>query len=503
MRNRLPKIIVASLLASLAITGSASADTRVFSNADNIATADFDGSNAGIDAAHYPSEIKVAGLPGSITGVEVKLKGVGTSFPGDMEVLLVSPAGQTVVLMSDVSGRNPLSSTSIGFSDNAGQSLTASDPIPKDSFFKPTNLAGNEDVYPRPAPAGPYTATTMAAFNGAEPNGKWKLYVADDAPGDLSHVSQGWDLTLTTTGGKIFRDNSPVIGGDRVSSSTAPAPANPYPASLNVSGLSQKIERVTVTLHDVDIKAATDMDLLLVGPTGQSAVLMSDVGAANDLSNADVAYDDAAATPVGFGQPILEGAHTPSDSDIGGNPDEPLGVDVFPEPAPQQQPGGALQAFTNSDPNGQWRLFLTDDRHTDVNVVNGGWSLNFTLLPEKIEQPTPAPAPAPAPAPQPAPAPAPAPVPVKPAPVQLTGLGLKPSVFRVNKGTTVRFRLSRAAKVKLTVKGRRGSLTRPGKAGANQLAFKPRKLKPGRYVLVAKSISAGSKERVVRFRVRR
>jgi subtilisin-like proprotein convertase family protein len=500
MLNRTPKILLAALAATiavLALSSSAMADIRTFSNTDNIRPAD--PASGGIDPVHYPSEIDVAGVPGTISHVQVELHGVGTQFTGDLDVLLVSPGGQAVMLMSDVSGRNPIAFATLSFSDTS-QPMPSGDPIAT-GFYRPTNLQGDDDAMPRPAPAGPYTDTKLAAFDGGEPNGKWSLLVVDDAAGDENHISLGWNLTLTTAGGKIFRNNTPIVAPDRESTQAPPATANPYPSPIDVSGLKEKIDRVTVTLHDIDIDAAVDMDLLLVGPDGTSVVLTSDVGSGNHVSGADLGFDDAAATPIELGKTLTPGVHKPSDSD-NANTEEPSGEDTFPTPAPQQAHGAALKAFRNTDPNGQWRLFLTDDSHSEVNNVNGGWSLNFTLLDDApIEEPAPVPAPAPVPDPAPAPAPAPVPGPVKPAPLVLSGLRLKPSVFRVNKGTTVSYKLSAAAKVRFAVvrKGKvRASLKQTGKPGANKLRFKPRKLVPGKYKLVA---TAGSAVKTVGFRV--
>jgi subtilisin-like proprotein convertase family protein len=501
MRNRLPHILlaaVAAIVAALALSSSAMAETRAFSNADTIAPADASGGVPGTDPAHYPSEVKVAGVPGTITLVEARLNGLRTEFTGDVDILLESPSGQKVMLMSDVSGRNPLSFATIAISDHASDSLPESTPI-ADGAYKPTNRGGNDDVLPSPAPAGPYTATTMAAFNGAEPNGTWKLYVVDDAGADVNQIVLGWDLTLVTTGGKIFRNSTPILGTDRESSQKPAVAANPYPAKLEVSGLTRKIDRVTATLHDIDFEATADVDLLLVGPDGHGVVLTSDVGGGQDVSNADLSFDDAAESPVVSTASLVPGVHKPNDDDAGVSPDEPQGVDVFPAPAPQGVNGGALASFRNSDPNGEWRLFMMDDSTGDVNDVNGGWSLNFTLLPDApVDQPAPAPEPQPAPQPEPGPAPAPAPTPEKPSPIAITGLKLKPSAFAAKKGTTISYRLSAAAKVKFSVKGHRGAVTQAGKPGANKLRFKPRKLAPGKYVLVAK---AGSKVRTVKFRV--
>jgi subtilisin-like proprotein convertase family protein len=507
MLIRLPRILLAALVAALsalALSSSAMAnDVRSFSNSDNIRPADPVNGAPGIDPVHYPSAIDVAGLAGTITGVQVDLKGVGTSFTGDLDVLLVSPGGQAVMLMSDVSGKNPIAFANISFSDTS-QPMPSSDPI-SSGFYRPTNLLDNNDPMPRPAPAGPYTDTQLAAFNGGEPNGRWSLYVIDDAAADENHISLGWDLTLKTTGGKIFRNSNPIVGLDR-ETAQPPALANPYPSTLDVAGVKQKVDRVTVTLHDIDIESAADMDLLLVGPNGTSVVLTSDVGSGNHVSNADLGFDDAAATPIESLKTLTPGVHKPSDNDANATPDEPDGQDVFPAPAPQQEHGNLLKAFAGSDPNGTWKLFLTDDRRTEFNNVNGGWSLNFTLSDEPIEQPAPAPAPepapAPAPAPEPAPAPAPAPGPVKPAAIALTSLKLKPRVFRVKEGTVVSYKLSAAAKVKFTAlrKGKKVlSATQKGKAGANKLRFKPINLRPGKYTLVA---SAGKSVRTVAFQVK-
>jgi hypothetical protein len=90
-------------------------------------------------------------------------------------------------------------------------------------------------------------------------------------------------------------------------------------------------------------------------------------------------------------------------------------------------------------------------------------------------------------------------VPVVARRASLRRLKLSPSRFRAGKGTRVTFRLNEAAKVRFTVKQKRahskklrtlrGSFTVRGKSGSNRFRFSGRlrhkKLKPGRYVLVA------------------
>ncbi len=79
------------------------------------------------------------------------------------------------------------------------------------------------------------------------------------------------------------------------------------------------------------------------------------------------------------------------------------------------------------------------------------------------------------------------------APASLSGLSLRPAKFKARRGTTVRFTLSAPAKVTLSV--RRIKQTVTGHAGLNRVRFKPH-LKPGAYRLSAGGASA--RFRVVR-----
>ena len=63
--------------------------------------------------------------------------------------------------------------------------------------MKPTNYNElNPDSFPAPAPA-PSAATTLATFNGSNPNGTWSLYVKDDGAPDSGSIAGGWCLNFT------------------------------------------------------------------------------------------------------------------------------------------------------------------------------------------------------------------------------------------------------------------------------------------------------------------
>jgi subtilisin-like proprotein convertase family protein len=136
-------------------------------------------------------------MTGTITKVTARLNGLTHANVRDVEVLLVGPGGQKMIVMSDVGGNETVTNVSPTFDDTAASS--APDSGLGSGTYKPTNLSNGftGDIWPAPAPAGPY-GTSFAVFNGTDPNGTWNLYVADDASGDLGTLSGGWTLTVET-----------------------------------------------------------------------------------------------------------------------------------------------------------------------------------------------------------------------------------------------------------------------------------------------------------------
>jgi hypothetical protein len=146
-------------------------------------------------ATPYPSAINVAGLTGKIADVNVSLLGFTHTFPDDVDVLLVGPAGQKMILMSDVGGSNNVNGINLLFDDSAG-SLSNNGQLVSGTF-KPTN-SGTGDTFAAPAPGSPYSST-LSVFNDTVPNGVWKLFVVDDQSTDTGGFAGGWSLTFTLT----------------------------------------------------------------------------------------------------------------------------------------------------------------------------------------------------------------------------------------------------------------------------------------------------------------
>src|SRR6185295_14219742 len=97
-------------------------------------------------ASPYPSKIVVAGLPSNPSKVTVTLKGLSHTYPDDLDILLVGPGGQKVILMSDAGGGNGMNNVTLTFDDAAASNLPDSSAIVSGSY-KPTDFVTG-DTFP-------------------------------------------------------------------------------------------------------------------------------------------------------------------------------------------------------------------------------------------------------------------------------------------------------------------------------------------------------------------
>jgi subtilisin-like proprotein convertase family protein len=160
------------------------------------------------NASPYPSNIVVAGAPGTITKATVTLNSYSQTWARDTDILLVGPGGQKIVLMSDAGGTGSASNVNLTLDATATSSLPTT--TLASGTFLPTNIADAEgnDTWGSPAPVAPYTGT-LTDLIGTSPNGTWSLYMTDDFPDtSVGSLAGGWTLTLETTGG----DYAPTSG---------------------------------------------------------------------------------------------------------------------------------------------------------------------------------------------------------------------------------------------------------------------------------------------------
>lgn len=148
-------------------------------------------------ATPYPSTITVSGLANPVSRLTVTLSNLVHTYPTDLDLLLVGPGGQKVMLMSDAGGSTGVNGVNLTFDDAAADLLPSTNALTSGTY-RPTNYGSTNDVLGSPAPAAPH-GSALSAFNGLSANGTWSLYVWDDASGDSGSLG-GWRLTFTTSG---------------------------------------------------------------------------------------------------------------------------------------------------------------------------------------------------------------------------------------------------------------------------------------------------------------
>lgn len=143
-------------------------------------------------ASQYPYVIPVSGQTGQIEDTYVYLRNISHTRPDDLDILLVAPGGQKVLLVSDACGHFPTANTRTwrindadpAFFDNGNCNLGGAGGAGNN--FRPTDYEPG-DVLPAPAPAGPY-ATSLSVLNGTNPNGNWSVYISDDFTGHSGYL---------------------------------------------------------------------------------------------------------------------------------------------------------------------------------------------------------------------------------------------------------------------------------------------------------------------------
>jgi uncharacterized repeat protein (TIGR01451 family) len=212
---------------------------------------------------------------------------------------------------------------------------------------------GRVTIIARPVAPGIVTNLTLAS--ASEP---------DENPADNTLM-----LTTTAVNRRTFA-NSDFIQIDEVLTNKA----NPYPSTITVSGFTAAVHKVTVRLNNISHSNPDDMDIMLVGPSGAYAMLLSDGPIAPGVVDITLTFDDAASQPVPDAGAIPNGTYKPVNY---GNL-----ADFMPAPAPEGPHYAGvtnLAGFNRSDPNGDWRLFVYDDEPEGGGWIDG-WNLTISTL---------------------------------------------------------------------------------------------------------------------------
>jgi len=155
---------------------------------------------------------------------------------------------------------------------------------------------------------------------------------------------------------------------------------------------------LSVSLFSITHAHPKDIDVMLVGPGGQKAMIMSDAGGYSAISGINLTLDDralvyGAARVLPNGGPLSSGTYRPSNY---ADCDDPGGSDTFPAPAPAPAVNSALSTFNGTNANGTWSLYVVDDAGGNTGSISGGWAMTINTtcpLPSPTSTPRPGPSP--------------------------------------------------------------------------------------------------------------
>jgi subtilisin-like proprotein convertase family protein len=149
--------------------------------------------------------------------------------------------------------------------------------------------------------------------------------------------------------------------------------ADPYPSTLDISNYNGRISKLSVMLYGFTHSFASDVGVLLVGPSGQKTVLMNNVATGRPgLTNVDLTFDQSASGPVPTNLPVVSGIYTPIDNS---------GGRVFSGAGAAPPYTNTLEAFNGTSPNGKWALYAQDFLTGDSGIISNGWGLSITTAP--------------------------------------------------------------------------------------------------------------------------
>jgi subtilisin-like proprotein convertase family protein len=211
-------------------------------------------------ASPYPSILTASGIPAGSIVKQVILYNFSHTWPADIDIVLQSPTGTNVILLSDRGGSTDAVNATLTF-DDAAAGLVSSTAIVSGTF-RPTNTAG-PDAWPPPGPAS-FTQVnpTLATFGSGNHNGNWNLYVNDQFAGDGGSII-GWSIIFETPPGPpsnaifspttgLYTDaglTTPYTGTPTTTVYASPAATTVYSAIINDGTCNSAPTNITVTVN--------------------------------------------------------------------------------------------------------------------------------------------------------------------------------------------------------------------------------------------------------------
>jgi subtilisin family serine protease/subtilisin-like proprotein convertase family protein len=193
----------------------------------------------------------------------------------------------------------------------------------------------------------------------------------------LSNPSNGASLSTASATSSILNDDGVLTAANPTAISIPSLGAsNPFPSTVTVAGGGNAfVASMEITLSNLSHTWPDDLDILLVGPTGAKALLMSDAGGSTAVNGISLTFTSLAPTALPDASTLITGSYRPVDF-------EPN--DIFNAPAPAGPYTANLSVFNGTDPTGTWSLYVQDDASGDSGSIAGGWSLSIVTAPSAL-----------------------------------------------------------------------------------------------------------------------
>jgi hypothetical protein len=149
-------------------------------------------------ASRYPATINVRGeATNGLSRVEVTLYNLRHAYPADLDILLVSPSGAKIMLMSDAGSAFGVTNATLVFhpswQGHAYPPESGSIPDGQETHYTTANYGVPEETQLPGTPQGPYS-TELNDLVGTDPNGLWRLFILDDKTGQTGVLERSWSL---------------------------------------------------------------------------------------------------------------------------------------------------------------------------------------------------------------------------------------------------------------------------------------------------------------------
>lgn len=155
--------------------------------------------------------------------------------------------------------------------------------------------------------------------------------------------------------GQTFTNPSPITIRDNL-------PAQPYPSTITVSGVTGPVGTISVTLRNFTHSFVGDVVAGVRGPNGTFYPILVHCGTNSDAAGTYTFV------PRGLAGPFTVTGGTYSTSQC---------VPNVPLPSLDWPLGDLGDLIGASDVNGAWSLYVSDEALADTGSISGGWSISF------------------------------------------------------------------------------------------------------------------------------